>query len=69
VKKAAGLSDPLVFRYHRPPSLLDILAARSSVSPGQATGGLTINGVNFNVDRKLFDELMTPRVLYLWRGD
>ena len=69
VSKTAGLSNPQVFRYHRPPSLLDILAAKSSVGPGQASGGTTINGVNVNVDRKLFDELMTPRVLYLWRGE
>ena len=39
-----------------------------SVGTGNASGGTTINGVNVNVDRKLFDELLTPRVLYLWRG-
>jgi protease-4 len=68
-KKAASLGNPHVFRYHNPPSLLDLFAAKSSVGPSRANGGLTINGVNVNVDRKLLDELAAPRVLYLWRGD
>ena len=64
---AAGLSNPMVFRYNRPPSLLDLFAARSSLP--SAHGGMTVNGINVNVDRKLLDELAAPRVLYLWRGD
>jgi protease-4 len=68
-KTAAGLKDPTVFRYHRPPTLLDLFAAQSPAGPGRANGGLTINGVNVNVDRKLLDELAAPRVLYLWRGE
>jgi protease-4 len=68
-QSAASLSDPRVFRYHRPPTLFEALAARSNVSPAQALGGTTISGVNVNVDRKVIDELLTPHVLYLWRGD
>lgn len=66
-----GLSRPQVFRYHIPsPGLLDLLLGQSSAGPGQArgAGGVSFNGVNINVDSKLLDELATPRVLYLWRG-
>lgn len=66
---AARLSDPRVFRYRRPPSLLEALAARSSIDSVKALGNTTINAINVNVDRKALDELLTPRVLYLWRGD
>jgi protease IV len=68
-QKAAGLSDPHVFRYNRPPSLFDVFGARSGVSPGSRNQGVTVNGININVDRKLLDELAAPRVLYLWRGE
>jgi protease-4 len=67
-KTAAGLSNPHVFRYSNPPTLLDLFGANSSVAPSRANGGMTVNGVNINVDRKLLDELAAPRVLYLWRG-
>jgi ClpP class serine protease len=69
--KAAGLSKPSVVRYSHPPGLLDLFAASSNL-PGLRAGGgggTTVNGVNVNIDRKLIDELMTPRVLYLWRGE
>ena len=68
-KQAAGLSNPHVFRYSSPPTLLDLFGANSSVPPRSANGGVTVNGININVDRKLLDELAAPRVLYLWRGE
>jgi protease-4 len=67
--KTAGLSKPTVIRYSHPPSLLDLFGASSHVPGTRASGGVTVNGVNVNVDRKLLEELMTPRVLYLWRGE
>jgi protease-4 len=68
-KKSASLSNPSVVRYSRPPSLFDIFGASSNVPGTHASGGTTVNGVNVSIDRKLIDELMTPRVLYLWRGE
>jgi protease-4 len=68
-KKSASLSNPSVVRYSRPPSLFDIFGASSNVPGTHASGGTTVNGVNVSFDRKLIDELMTPRVLYLWRGE
>jgi protease-4 len=72
--KLAGLSNPTVVKYHDQPSLLDLLSAESKFSAdskvmtGAAGGGVTINGVNVNVDANLLDALKTPRVLYMWQG-
>jgi protease-4 len=75
--KAAGLTNPPVFRYTLPnPGLLTVLfgANGSSLPASNARysgsgPGITVNhGVNVNVDRKLLEELAAPRVLYLWRG-
>jgi protease-4 len=68
-KKTASLSNPSVVRYSRPPSLFDIFGASSNLPGTHASGPSTVNGVNVNFDRKLVDELLTPRVLYLWRGE
>jgi protease-4 len=74
----AQLSNKHVVRYTpKPPTLFEMLSAesKSGIAAGQgagahgATGTVTINGVNVNVDvRALLDELGRPRALYLWRG-
>jgi protease-4 len=63
---AASLKNPTVFRYSRPPGLLDLFGVASSLSSPRGT---TVNGVNVNVDHRLLEELATPRMLYLWRGN
>lgn len=71
VTNTHGLTRPQVVRYTNPRlSLFDLMGARSPLSGGQAGGGegVTINGINVDVDPKLLDELTTPRILYLWRG-
>lgn len=68
-KTAANLSNPSVVKYSRPPSLFDIFGATSNVPGTNASGRVTVNGLNVNIDQKLIDELLTPRVLYLWRGE
>ena len=79
VKSTGGLGNPQVVRYHVPlPGLFEVFFGQSSVGAGQARGmgshgggggGVAINnGINVNVDAKLLDDLATPRVLYLWRG-
>jgi protease-4 len=35
----------------------------------KSAGGTSINGVNVNVDGKSIKELLTPKLLYLWRGE
>jgi protease-4 len=68
--KLAGLSNKQVVKYQDPPSLLDVFAAESTLSGARAAGagGVTINGVNVNVDAALLHEITTPRLMYLWRG-
>jgi protease-4 len=63
---AQGLSKPHIVRYESSSSLLDLMGAESSKAP--ASAGVTINGVNLNVDRNLLNDLTTPRLMYLWRG-
>jgi protease-4 len=70
--KKAGLTRPTVVRYREPPSFLEALASGQSnvggVSASSAGGGqsITINGVNVNAAD--LRELLTPRLMYLWRG-
>jgi len=70
----AGLTKPHVVRYTRLPTLFEAFGATSNVAPPSAEsaangGKVTVNGVNVNVDRNLIQELATPRMMYLWRGE
>ncbi len=67
-KTAAGLSNPTYIRYQRRMSFLDSLAASSNVAPGRASGGGGVN-VNLKLDPQAIEELNTPRLMYLWRGE
>jgi protease-4 len=65
----AGVSNPTVVRYQDPPSLLGaLMSGKSNVgaAQGAAAGSVQINGINVNA--RDLHELMTPRLMYLWRG-
>jgi protease-4 len=69
----AQLSNKHVVKFAKPASLFDILGGGAEGKGGGAVkvgadGGVTVNGVNVNVDANLLDELSRPRPLYLWRG-
>jgi len=57
-----GIGNPTIVRYHRRPSFLEKMMAQSDVRP-QASGG-----VNVTLDARMIDELTTPRLQYLWKG-
>jgi len=61
----AGLSNPHVVRYHRRPSTLETLLSRSPAAQPSADAAVNLN---VSVDRELLEELITPRPMYLWRG-
>ncbi len=65
----AGLSHPTVIKYREQPSLMDLFSgeSKSKLSPA-ASGGVTVNGLNVNIDASLLDALKTPRMLYMWQG-
>lgn len=63
---AQGLKKPQVVRYQNPPSLFEALAAKSNVGAVSASAG---GGVNVQLDWQKLQELTTPRMLYLWRGE
>ena len=68
----AGLKKKMVVKYHDPEKLFDIFNSKSNVQQPAASGSaagagnVTINGINVNA-RDLHD-LLTPRMMYLWRG-
>jgi protease-4 len=63
----AGLSKPSVVKYQDQPSFMELLTARSTLpAPSAAAQGVTMNGIN--LDAGGISELMTPRMMYLWRG-
>ena len=74
--KQASLNKPNVVKYREQQSLLDLLAGESKFN-GSAAGavggggnaGVTVNGLNVNLDATLIDALKTPRVLYMWQGE
>lgn len=58
--KLAGLQNPKVVRYSRPPSFFESLGAE---------GALKLKGDGtVHVDRSTIDKLLQPRVLYQWNG-
>jgi protease IV len=65
----AGLGDPTVIRYLDPPTLRALLRAESSVGWNGGVPGVTINGVNVNLDSRQLHELLSPRMMYLWQGN
>ena len=69
--KKASLSKPTVVRYHDPPSIFEAFASgKSNVGGASASAGgqsVTVNGVNINAGD--LRELLTPRLMYLWRGE
>lgn len=60
-----GLTKPHVVRYEATLTLLDIMGAESRAGSAKGT---TINGVNVNLDHNLIHQLVTPQLMYLWRG-
>jgi len=69
----AGLTRPTVIRFQNPQSLLDVLldgksnvGGTSASASASGTQTITINGVNITAAD--VRDLMTPRLMYLWRG-
>jgi len=58
----AGLSNMTVVRYQQTPSFFQLLTARSPLATPQS------RDLALRIDQNLLDELSTPRLLYLWRG-
>jgi protease-4 len=65
--KLANLSKPMVVKYTRLPTLFEAFGASSNLASPSAK--LNVNGVDVRLDRKLLQELATPRLMYLWRGE
>jgi protease-4 len=60
------LTNKQVVRYEPAPSLVDSITGRSQSQSSMQS--VNINGVNVKFDRHWLDELASPRLMYLWRG-
>lgn len=62
----AKLTKPHVVRYEETPSLFGALSGE-----GEAMGQTSIafDGKSLKIDPSVIHELMTPRLMYLWRGE
>jgi protease IV len=61
----AGLTKMHVVRYSDPAGLLDLLRSQSNLGHPSAT----VNGVNINIEKDAITAILTPRLMYLWRGE
>lgn len=69
VSKVAGLTKPHVVRIERELSFAEKLfgpQASAKVPLGAATGNAGL--ANVNVDRALVDDVLRPRLMYVWQG-
>jgi protease IV len=66
VSKKIGTTGMEVVKYEQSQSLIEMLTAQSTVPAPKAAGSVQINGIQINAAN--LDQLLTPRLLYLWRG-
>ncbi len=57
----AGLTDKMVVRFERQPSLFEAV--------GLGIESVSGREINLRLDTSMLDDFLTPRVMYLWRGD
>lgn len=60
---AAGLAKPTVIRYQDNPTLSELLLGAESRFGGKSPG------VTLHVSPEVIDQMATPRLMYLWRGE
>jgi hypothetical protein len=66
----ASLSNKHVVRFDPIVSLLGALAGDSEFGGAAPSAkSVSINGVEVSVDRHFLEDLATPRLMYLWRGE
>jgi protease-4 len=65
----AGLTNKEIVRYEPSVSWLNALGdSKYTGGSPKSQGSVQINGININLDRNAITELLTPRPMYLWRG-
>lgn len=65
----ANLTKQQVVRFQRTPSFLEALSGATGSSGLSGGSGLARPDVSVHVDSNLINELRTPKLLYLYRGD
>ena len=69
VKTQAGLKNPQIVKYQRPISFMGLFSGESRQRGADLSSKDRPLSITVNVDAHTLDELRSPRMLYLWRGD
>ncbi|HEX3357269.1 MAG TPA: signal peptide peptidase SppA [Tepidisphaeraceae bacterium] len=64
----AGLKNRQVVKYDTTIGMLTGLLGDSKLSRGSQQSSVTVNGININFDRSALTDFLTPRPMFLWRG-
>ena len=64
----AGLKNKEVVKYTPSQGIFGMLDSDTKFTGQPAQTSVSINGINLNVDRAALSDLLTPRPMYLWRG-
>jgi protease-4 len=64
----AKLTKMTLVKYDAPPTLLELFSSSAaSLPPPRSNAGVQVNGIQIN--SAALDSLLTPRLLYMWRGE
>ena len=66
-QSAAGLGNPKIVRYTKPPSVMDVLMSEGGGTP-VVRGKMGRDGLELEVTREMLQELMVPQPMYLFTG-
>ncbi|HEV8293374.1 MAG TPA: hypothetical protein VGP94_15665, partial [Tepidisphaeraceae bacterium] len=68
-KTQAGLKNPLIVKYQRPITFMGLFSGESRQRGADLHSKDKALSITVNLDAQTLDELRSPRLLYLWRGD
>ena len=69
VKTQAGLKNPQIIKYQRPISFMGLFSGESRHRGADFYAKDKPLSITVNLDAQTLDELRSPRLLYLWRGE
>jgi len=69
VKTQAGLKNPQIVRFQRPVYWMGFFSGESKQRGADAYHRDKPLSITVNLDAQTLDELRSPRLMYLWRGD
>lgn len=68
ISKVAGLTSPLVVRIERELSFGEKLFGGGQAKASLGAASVSVGGANVSIDRSVVDDVLRPRMMYLWQG-